>query len=187
MGKRYRCVVRLCLHTTVLIWLLREHVSHTQGACMRTSLIVLAHFTIQRHKFTTSFTIQALRSSLIWRLTSLSAYLASMNRPQTTEIIRVLPRHCLDPFGRPVIVFDLGAFLSLLSKSLDDAKDFILLIAENLRLYLRQLNERDGHEGPILQYVVIVNVEGVSWAGSVSAVSGRGLLTDSPRFRALIC
>lgn len=104
-----------------------------------------------------------------------------MNRPQTSEIIRVLPRPCLDPFGRPVVVFNLGAFLSLLSDSLDDAKDLILLIAENLRLYLRQLNERDGHVGPILQYVVIVNVEGVSWAGSVSILSviGQNILINN--------
>ena len=122
----------------------------------------------QRHKYTTSFTLQALRKSLVWRITTLSRYMSSMKLPADLDVFRLLPPSCRDPLGRPIILFNLAAFFELASKSLDDTKDLILWLDDTMGQYLRKISEDSGQMAPVLQFVAIVNVQGVAVSSLVS-------------------
>jgi hypothetical protein len=121
----------------------------------------------QRHKYTTSFALQALRKTLVWRVTTLSRYMSSMGFPAGSGVFRVLTPSCRDPLGRPTLVLNLAAFLELVSRSLDDTKDLILWLDETMRWYLQQISKESGGVTPALQFVAIVNVEGVTMSSVV--------------------
>lgn len=117
---------------------------------------------LKRHKYTTSFALQALRKSLVWRITTLSRYMSSIEFPTDLGVFKLLPPHCRDPFGRPILVFNLAAFFELASRSLDDTKDLILWLDDNLRRYLQKISKGSDQEVPTLQFVAIANVQGVT-------------------------
>jgi hypothetical protein len=92
-----------------------------------------------------------------------------MQYPTDLGVFRVLPPNCRDPLGRPILVFNLAPFFGLASKSLDDAKDLILWLDDTMRWYLRKINEDSGQTMPVLQFVTIVNVQGVNLLSVVSS------------------
>ena len=85
-----------------------------------------------------------------------------MKIPEELDVFRVLPPSCRDPLGRPTIVFNLAAFFELVSRSLDDTKDLILWLDETMRWYLHKISKESGQGTPVLQFVAIVNVQGVN-------------------------
>ena len=111
--------------------------------------------------------------------------MSSMNFPVELDVFRVLPPSCRDPLGRPTLVFNLAAFFELVSRSLDDTKDLILWLDDTMRWYLRKVSKEPGQRTPILQFVAIVNVQGVNVSSVVSSsqsplVSGESTC-DRPR------
>lgn len=114
---------------------------------------------LKRHKYTTSFALQALRKSLVWRITTLSRCLSPVEFPARLDVFRLLPPSCRDPLGRPILVFNLAALFELASGSLDDAKDLILWLDDAMRRYLQRISKDSGQRGPVLQFVAIVNVQ----------------------------
>ena len=85
-----------------------------------------------------------------------------MNSPADLDVFRVLPPSCTDPLGRPTLVLNLAAFFELVSRSLDDTKDIILWLDDSMRWYLRKISKESGRRTPVLQFVAIVNVQGVN-------------------------
>lgn len=99
--------------------------------------------------------MESIRSNLEWRLAVLRPHLT--RRPFSNY--RVLPRP--DPFGRPIIQFKVSA-LNDISETL---KDLLIHTMDNLRARLRSINDnrsRDGDTSPILQYVVLLDLSGLS-------------------------
>ena len=90
-----------------------------------------------------------------------------MNLPTHLDVFRVLPPSCRDPLGRPTLVFNLAAFFELASRSLDDTKDLILWLDDTMRRYLRKVSKERGRTTPVLQFVAIVNVQGVNVSSMV--------------------
>jgi len=93
--------------------------------------------------------------------------MSSMNRLADPGVFRMLPSSCRDPLGRPVLVFNLAAFFELVSGSLDDTKDLILWLDDTVRWYLRNISKELGQTTPVLQFVAIVNVQGVNVSSMV--------------------
>ena len=85
-----------------------------------------------------------------------------MGFPAVLDVFRVLPPGSRDPLGRPILVFNLAPFLEFSSSSLDDTKDLILWLDDTMRQYLRKISKESGQSVPVLQFVAIVNVQGVT-------------------------
>lgn len=85
-----------------------------------------------------------------------------LDRP--LSFLKCLPYACHDPFGRPVVLIELSQVL----EEFQDIHHVLTFYMELLRLHLRELNSRSGREGqPILQYTVLVNIEGISLGSMV--------------------
>ncbi|CAL1706220.1 unnamed protein product [Somion occarium] len=109
--------------------------------------------TFKRHKFTTSFALEALRTTLIWRIRSLPP----LDIAPPSPFIHCLPAKCWDPFDRPIVVVQLAG----ISETGHDLRPVLLRNTELLRLNLAALNKSKG-TAPILQYVALLDIKGVS-------------------------
>lgn len=79
------------------------------------------------------------------------------------------PNHIRDPFGRPILLIK-SSSLSMLS---DSSKAPITQGLELLRQHLRLLNiSQTQDDPPILQYVVLLDLAGLSLQGIVSGHNG---------------
>ena len=80
-----------------------------------------------------------------------------------------LPDYCRDPFGHPVIVVRATPLVEESSddvvESSDDFRVALILTLDRLRIHLRDINydrEGDIEKDVVLQYVVLLDLEGVS-------------------------
>ena len=106
-----------------------------------------------------------------------------MSFPADLDVFRVLPPSCRDPLGRPTLVFNLAAFFELTSRSLDDTKDLILWLDDTMRRYLRNVGKESSQRMPVLQFVAIVNVQGVNVSSMVRSSQFPLILEESTRNR----
>ena len=106
--------------------------------------------------------MESIRRILVWRLN----HLHSKFRCPALSRFRVLSNP--DPFGRPIILLKVADLLELP----DIGKDFFVPTMEILRGHLQQLNDDRllfGETQPTLQYVVILDVAGLSIRSIVSS------------------
>ncbi|KAF8629903.1 hypothetical protein AX15_003255 [Amanita polypyramis BW_CC] len=107
---------------------------------------------LKRNNFTRSFALEAVRKNLIWRLSNLPRILDCTS----TNFLQCLPFSILDPFDRPIIVVKMTAF----NQASDTIKPWILQAFELLRINLKRLNG-NARENPVLQYIVLLDLEGL--------------------------
>ncbi|KAF8482557.1 CRAL-TRIO domain-containing protein [Russula ochroleuca] len=117
--------------------------------------------TLKRHEFTKAFALESLRTILTWRLTHLGG------RDQTVVLpspLHILPPPACDILRRPIVILRL-AKLATLQK---DPREYILRSVEGLRLNLHHINSSSSVStpGPVFQYVLLVDMEGVSMSKS---------------------
>jgi len=113
----------------------------------------------KRHKFTSSFTLEALRETLLWRLRHIPS------RPTLGSIPRGLlffiPSPACDFLGRPIIVVRLSALN-------DDIQDpsllqkYLLYALEALRHQLAKPSVGGNDEGPTLQCLILLDMANTS-------------------------
>ena len=116
----------------------------------------------QRHKFTVPFALENARDLLVWRLAVIPD---EIPRP-TAPFLQCLPLTARDPFNRPIVVVK----LSSLFQTAEDARTTLIYYMEMLRLNLEGINEASSDdEQPVLQYVAMVDIGGLS----VQSVVGR--------------
>jgi retinaldehyde-binding protein 1 len=97
----------------------------------------------------------------MWRLNHLHS---KFKHPALSKF-HVLPNS--DPFGRPIILLKVADLMDLS----DMARDMFIPTMEVLRCHLQQLNDDRmffGESQPLLQYVVILDVAGLSIRSIVS-------------------
>ncbi|KAI0339983.1 hypothetical protein BDW22DRAFT_1361069 [Trametopsis cervina] len=111
---------------------------------------------LKRHKFTTSFTLEALRTMLIWRHDVLQTHLGS-----ASPFLTCLPASTRDPLGRPIVIIRLAR----LWEHHTDLRGALLHNMELLRLHLVSLSEHDSSARPVLQYVALLDIKGVTFNG----------------------
>ncbi|KAH6914400.1 CRAL-TRIO domain-containing protein [Coprinopsis sp. MPI-PUGE-AT-0042] len=117
----------------------------------------------RRNKFTKSFTLEAVRKNLVWRLQNLWEDTSS---PVPMPNVHCLPSEVVDPFGRPIVVietipvtFDAGL-----------VKRGILQFFESLRSYLAErfrnpLPSIDS--SPPLQCIVLVDLRALTYQRAI--------------------
>ncbi|KAI0663346.1 CRAL/TRIO domain-containing protein [Cubamyces menziesii] len=112
----------------------------------------------KRHKFTVPFTLEHARDTLLWRLAVIPADLPY----HTPPFIQCLPLEHRDPCGRPVIVVRLAQLFQFSG----DVREALVHYMERLRLNLQSMNcidaREDGSRTPILQYVALLDIGGIS-------------------------
>lgn len=136
---------------------------------------------MQRQKLIVSFTREALRGAILWRLSVLKAIILNSNNldwsvSATTSVpshlpglhaFRNLPFNCLDRVGRPISILRV-AELDLHGEPMKLRRNIVLTL-ERLRIGLQRLNERKSTpELPVLQNVLILDMDGVSMKSIVS-------------------
>ena len=120
---------------------------------------------LQRHKFTKAFALESLRTILTWRLT----HVRDQDQSQSHFLpspFHILPPPASDVLRRPILVLRL-AKLTILQ---GDPREHILHTVERLRLNLHNINssaDPSATHGPVFQYVLLVDMEGVSMRKSV--------------------
>jgi hypothetical protein len=98
--------------------------------------------------------MESIRRILLWRLGNLWPQL---QRPFINKY-HLLPNP--DPFGRPIVVLKVSALYGL-----GGSRALLIPTMERLRAHLKQLNDDRSYFSemqPILQYVVILDVAGLS-------------------------
>ncbi len=135
------------------------------ASCNREDLTLL----LQRHKFTKAFALESLRTILTWRLT----HLRDQDRSQSLFLpspFHILPPPSSDILRRPILVLRLAKLATLQR----DPREHILRSVEGLRLNLYNINSSEdpsATHGPVFQYVLLVDMEGVSMRKSVRLTS----------------
>lgn len=135
------------------------------ASCNREDLTLL----LQRHKFTKAFALESLRTILAWRLT----HLRDQDRSQSLFLpspFHILPSPASDILKRPILVLRLAKLATLQG----DPREHILRSVEGLRLNLYNINSSEdpsATHGPVFQYVLLVDMEGVSMRKSVRLTS----------------
>ena len=160
------------------------YISHPQGELDRLSvascgphltLSVLTLF-LQRHQFTKAFTLESLRTILTWRLTHLRDQDQTVFLPSP---LHILPPPASDVLRRPILILRLAELATLQS----DPREHILRSIEGLRLNLHNINSSSSRSegpthGPVFQYVLLVDMEGVSMRKFVRLTPNPPLMTD---------
>lgn len=98
---------------------------------------------------------------MIWRFHSLPP----LNVAPPSPFLRCLPPNIRDPFDRPILVVQLSG----LSESTEDLRPVLLRNTELLRLHLSKLNA-SGDTAPVLQYVALLDISGVSLSSLVRLI-----------------
>ncbi|KAG0701266.1 CRAL-TRIO domain-containing protein [Suillus ampliporus] len=110
---------------------------------------------LRHHKFIRSFALEAVQTTLIWRLNVLR--LSTI----PSALFHCLPPPICDPLGRPLVFLQLSELLTCEQTMMDG----FLISLERLRIHLRSLNalnDKYANHEIILQCVVVVDLEGLS-------------------------
>ncbi|KII92678.1 hypothetical protein PLICRDRAFT_37455 [Plicaturopsis crispa FD-325 SS-3] len=115
----------------------------------------------KRQSFTKSLAMEAIRKNLLWRINDLQPALSE----PASNIIHCLPTSIRDPYGRPILVIRASDFGS----GVGDPKALLLATFERLRILLKGLSDEGEWTThgtrpppPVLQYVVLLDLKGVS-------------------------
>ncbi len=133
----------------------------------------------QRHKFTKAFALESLRMILTWRLTHLKSQDPTAFPPSS---LHILPHPASDILRRPILVLRLAKLATLQR----DPREHILRSVEGLRLNLHNINssaspspESPSHgHGPVLQYVLLVDMEDASMSNFVRVLPNPFLISE---------
>ena len=102
--------------------------------------------------------MESIRRTLVWRLQHLRP-LPPVTPPRT---LHLLPSSIRDPFGRPIIIMS-GFSADDERQSTENLRATLAPTIELLRKYLKSLNDAGGDAGrPILQFIIVLDLEGVS-------------------------
>lgn len=111
---------------------------------------------LQRHKFTVPFALEHVRDILLWRLAVIPA---SIPRG-TSSFLQCLPLAARDPLGRPIVVVKLAG----LFECSGNVREALIRYMELLRSNLEAINANagEGNPSPVMQYVALLDIGGIS-------------------------
>lgn len=101
--------------------------------------------------------MESIRQNLVWRINTIRH---SLEEPPL-GVLRCLPSSVSDPFGRPIILLQVGALAN--EHSTDDFKHLLMPTIYHLQSHLKKLNAlEEQKQKPIFQYIVLLDLAGVS-------------------------
>lgn len=112
---------------------------------------------LRHHRFIRSFALEAMHTTLIWRLNALLRLLVMHPSP----LLHCIPPPICDPLGRPLVFIRLSELLTCEETETESVMDGLLISLERLRIHLRSLNELSNRE-ITLQCVFLIDLEGLS-------------------------
>ncbi|KAG1767424.1 CRAL-TRIO domain-containing protein [Suillus occidentalis] len=115
---------------------------------------------LRHHRFIRSFALEAMHTTLIWRLTALVQLLAM--HTQASPLLHCLPPPICDPLGRPLVFLRLSELLICEETGTESVMDGLLISLERLRVHLRSLNDDEANCEITLQCVFLIDLEGLS-------------------------
>ena len=132
--------------------------SHFRCQYINLAWMLTVHMGIQRHKFTSSFALEAMRDTVLWRDQQL------LSNPQEFSPPRRLA-FCLQPpasdaLGQPVVIIRPSA-LEGQAPSTETLKCYLIYALEVLRKLLARLNS-DASARPQLQVLVLLDMTDIS-------------------------
>jgi retinaldehyde-binding protein 1 len=110
---------------------------------------------LRHHRFVRSFALEAIHTTLIWRLNALRLFAL----PST--LLHCLPPPICDPLGRPLVFLQLSELLTCEQTMMDG----LLISLDRLRIHLRSLNTFNhelANREITLQCVFVIDLEGLS-------------------------
>jgi len=132
-------------------------------------------FLHQKNQFTRSFTLEAIRKNLVWRLDNLwppPEYVPMSN-------VHCLPPTAADPFGRPIIIVETVP----VEVDVELAKKGVLQFFERVRSNLYELaKEKSSKEDIPLQCMVVIDLTNLSFQRAVCFLSFAGVLPSDNWF-----
>ncbi|KAH9858898.1 CRAL-TRIO domain-containing protein [Lenzites betulinus] len=135
----------------------------------------------RRHKFTVPFALEHARDILLWRLAVIPTEIPRCSSP----FLYCLPRSSRDLFHRPIMVLKLAKLFEYSG----DVREALIHYVELLRLNLEELNASASdadHPGPILQYVALLDIGGVSVQSVSTDLLSWYILELVPRFPGML-
>jgi hypothetical protein len=134
----------------------RVQTLHPYLRAYQRSRILANAYILQRHKFTASFTLEALRDTLSWRLSHRPNGQPSNNAIQ--GLMFCPPQPTCDVLERPIVIIRLSALKD--TYDIAQVQKYVLFALEKLRYHLTRLNSgAKGDTDPILQYVLLLDME----------------------------
>ncbi|KAK0448833.1 CRAL-TRIO domain-containing protein [Armillaria borealis] len=135
----------------------------------------------RRNNYTKAFALEAVRKNLVWRLD----HVWPPDPDISTRIaasVHFLPDDVTDPLGRPIIVLKFAPF----NCCSDEYKGVVYRALECLRCHLQEVNRNEVEGRPALQYVLLLDLKGISMQ-SISFDLVSWLLSDViPRFPGML-
>ncbi|KAK0455505.1 uncharacterized protein EV420DRAFT_1553992 [Desarmillaria tabescens] len=135
----------------------------------------------RRNNYTKSFALEAVRKNLVWRL----SHVWPPDPDISTRIaasVHFLPDDVTDPLGRPIIMLKFAPF----NYCLDEYEGVVYRALECLRCHLQEVNRNEVEGRPALQYVLLLDLKGLSMQ-SISFDLVSWLLSDViPRFPGML-
>ncbi|KAL1945915.1 hypothetical protein VTO73DRAFT_1917 [Trametes versicolor] len=135
---------------------------------------------LRRHKFTVPFALEHVRDILLWRLAVIPA---SIPRG-TSSFLQCLPLAARDPLGRPIVVVKLAG----LFECSGNVREALIRYMELLRLNLEAINVNagEGNPSPVMQYVALLDIGGISVQSVSTEVVSWYVLELVPRFPGML-
>lgn len=113
---------------------------------------------IQRHKFTTSFTLEGMRDTLLWRVEHLRPW--SQTPPFPRGLLICLQPPASDFLGQPVVVMR-PSVLQSQTLATETMQDYVIHALEMLRKHLAQFNSNTSTR-PKLQALIVLDMTDIS-------------------------
>ncbi|KAG2065090.1 CRAL/TRIO domain-containing protein [Suillus decipiens] len=110
---------------------------------------------LRHHRFVRSFALEAIHTTLIWRLNALRFF------APCSALLHCLPPPICDPLGRPLVFLRLSELLTCKQTMLDG----LLISLDHLRIHLRSLNTFNNEfaNGEVtLQCILVIDLEGLA-------------------------
>lgn len=98
--------------------------------------------------------MEHVRDILLWRLAIIPAEIPR----GTSSFLQCLPLTARDPIGRPIVVVKLAG----LFECSGNVREALIRYMELLRLNLEAINATAGEASPVMQYVALLDIGGIS-------------------------
>ncbi|KAG1736033.1 CRAL-TRIO domain-containing protein [Suillus lakei] len=152
------CALQSTLNDEILLHVTQElalsDADHTWAKEWISDTATIFRF-LRHHRFIRSFALEAMHTTLIWRLNALRLFALP------SVLLHCLPPPICDPLGRPLVFLQLSELLTCGQTMMDK----LLISLDRLRIHLRSLNTLNNEYANreiILQCVFVIDLEGLS-------------------------
>lgn len=105
--------------------------------------------------------MESIRQNLVWRIQNIHPRAEA----PPLGLLHCLPSEIRDPFKRPIIILKVSDLAAENGK--EDLKNLLMPTIDRLQVHLKELNKSADHKVPLLQYVILLDLDDVSMQSMV--------------------